>query len=106
MRRSRRNGQIRRTHLAAAQVDVDDEQLAAIGLSLGEDFSLRSGDETRSPELEPTAAIGRGLDAEPVAGEQRQAVGHGVSALDGDPGVALAVFSASSSAGSQPIAVG
>ena len=59
----------------------------------GENFALRSGNETRAPE---TGCRGRRRvpASKPVRlhASKRQAVGDGVSTLHGDPGIALAIL--------------
>src|SRR6188768_611504 len=78
---------------AALHVDVGDQEFAPVGFGLRKNFTLRPGNETRSPELQAAiAGAWRGFEAEAVAGEHGQAVCNGVAALHGTPGIALARF--------------
>src|SRR6187399_2963161 len=58
---------------AALKIDIGHYEFAPVGVRLRKNFALRSGNETRSPELQPAiAATRRGLEAKAVAGKQRQ----------------------------------
>src|SRR4030067_1071045 len=76
--------------LGAVKIDVGHEDGRGLGAGFGQDLALRAGDEARSPELDAVARR-RWIRfmAGPVAREPRQAVGDGVRALNGDPGIAL-----------------
>src|SRR5690348_8883963 len=78
--------------LAAGHVQFDNHQFALVAGSLRQDFALRAGDETGTPELQAAAAVGRFLETDAIARCERHAVGDRVPALHGDPRVALACF--------------
>ena len=91
MRRSRRNGQIRRTCSPCVQIQRRAQDLGRRGSGLGQDFALRAGDEAAAPETNARAVRrGIGFMADAVAGQHGHPVGHGMGALDGDPRIALA----------------
>src|SRR6185437_149003 len=59
---------------AARHVDVGNQQFAAVVIGFREDFALRPGDATRSPELRAATFAGCGFETDAVAGEHRHAV--------------------------------
>src|SRR5690606_4005867 len=76
--------------VGACTIDPGDQQFRFIDSGTRDELALWAGDETRPPELRAaTDAIGIGLEADPVARQDGQAVSDGVAALDGDPGIAL-----------------
>ena len=105
MRRSRRKGQCWRVISTSLGVEVGVEDLFLVVGGLGEDAAEGVGDEAAAPELEAAAACGRRglasltplwidvavLVADAVDGADEDAVGDGVGALDGLPGVVLAL---------------
>src|SRR6185312_2432040 len=77
--------------LAAPQVDVGQQQFPRAGPGLGQELTLRADDETAAPEVDAgTGPAGIRFEADAVAGEHRHAIGDGMAALHGNPGVALA----------------
>ena len=87
MRRSRRNGQLRRVSSMRCGIAFDDQNFFLVGGAFGEDSAKRIGDEGMSPEFE--AAFGRALEADAIHGRDKNAVGDGVGALNRAPGVEL-----------------
>src|SRR5690606_20538504 len=76
---------------AALQVDLAHQHRGVLA-GLGQEFTLRPQDVAVAPELDAGGAQRRGLVADAVARQHRYAVGHGVTAVAQDPGVALAVL--------------
>src|SRR6185312_12275310 len=81
---------------AAREVDIGDEQFRLVRRRLREQFALRPGDEARSPEFDAAASVRGRLVSGAIACE-RWTVIQASRWRD---------FSAASSAGSQPMAVG
>src|SRR5256712_791988 len=73
--------------LDAVRVAFDNENLLFVGRSLRRDLPKRIGNERISPELD--AALGRAFIADAIHRRDVYAVGDGVRALDGAPGVEL-----------------
>src|SRR5690606_32661830 len=73
--------------IGAGTVNAGDQQLRFGVAGPGEELALRTSDEACTPELRAIAdAAGVGLETDAVAGQHRQAVGDGMTALHGDPG--------------------
>jgi hypothetical protein len=81
---------MRRTRSERVQVDVDHQRRGVVA-GAREDLALRAAGEAVAPEGDARGRAGRvGLKADAVAGQHGQAVGHGMAALHGLPGVLLA----------------
>ena len=70
-----------------AEVDFDEEGVFFFGAGFGKDFAGRAGYKTLAPELDTVA--GDFFVADAVRYRHVAAIGHGVAALDGFPGVVL-----------------
>jgi len=90
MRRSRRKGQLRRVSSLLAGVAFDNENLFLVVRSLGNDQAKGIGNEGISPEVQTGVAILRlAFEAHAIHDGGVNAVGDGVTALNGFPGVEL-----------------
>src|ERR1035437_9187585 len=69
--------------LDLAEVEVAEEDFLGVGGGAGDEFAIGVGDERAAPEL------GVAFGARAVDGGDITAVGHGMSALDGFPGIVL-----------------
>ena len=87
MRRSRRNGQLRRTSSILRGVAFDDQNFFPIVRSLGEHAAEGIAHERRAPEFE--ASFRRAFEAHAIDRGHVDAVGDGVRALHGAPGIVL-----------------
>ena len=90
MRRSRRKGQLRRVSSRLCGVAFDDQNFFFVVRSFGENAAEGIGDEGVSPEFEAGVAFFRfAFVADAIDDGDVNAVGDGVGALDGAPGVEL-----------------
>ena len=94
MRRSRRKGQLRRVSSITSQVDFADQDFFLVVRGLGDHAAEGIGQERSAPEFEALARGGiaadvAGLVADAIDHGDVDAVGDGVGALDGLPGVVL-----------------
>lgn len=103
MRRSQRGAEVA-PHLLDTPAVALDEDLLAIGRGLGHHHAERIGDKAVAPELE--AMLGRALEADAIHGGDVDAVGDGVAALHGAPGVELSRTVLRLFRRGQPMAVG
>ncbi len=87
MRRSRRNGQFLASLFDAAGIAFHDQYFFLIDGGFGKHLTKRIADERMTPEFE--AAFGGALVAHSIHGGDKNAIGDGVGALNGAPGVEL-----------------
>ena len=87
MRRSRRNGQLRRTSSICFGSHSTTRISSLIVRRFGEHAAERIADERRAPEFEP--AFRRPFEADAIHRRDIDAVGDGVRALHGPPGIVL-----------------
>ena len=87
MRRSRRNGQLRRVSSWSLRVAGGDEDFLGVAAGPGDDPAERVGQKRAAPEFQ--AAAGGPFVADPVDGRDVHAVGDRVRPLDGLPGARL-----------------
>src|SRR4249919_1628017 len=64
--------------LAAAQVDVGDQQFRRIARGFGDELALRAEHVAAAPEIDAASADGRRLVANAIAGQHRQPVRDGM----------------------------
>ena len=92
MRRSRRNGQLRRVSSMRRGSHSTSSISSSVCVGFGHHHAERIGDERSAPEFQ--AVLGRPFEAHAIHRRHVDAVGDGVGALDGAPGIVLrrAVF--------------
>jgi hypothetical protein len=103
---------VRAAELDLGQIAVHQHDLFLVDAGALDDLTVGGGDEGLAPELDAVlvdgAAVGTAdqLVADSVGGADVAAVGDGVGALDGLPGVVLGSPYSAFSEGCQPMAVG